>query len=109
MADMRDGLIELFKSCESIVPLWLGAYGQAADYFLANGVILQEWISVEDRLPEQPGMYLVTGWYPYGDKTPKIWICECIKIGSLVGWSNNALNPCVKAWMPLPQPPKEVD
>ena len=105
MADMRDRLIELLESAR----YWgCGTSTEIADHLLANGVILPEWILVEDRLPEQPGMYLVTG-RSYGTKTPKIWVCECMKIGPLVGWCNNALNPCVKAWMPLPEPPKEAE
>ena len=31
-----------------------------ADHLVANGVTVQEWISVEDRLPENDGSYLVT-------------------------------------------------
>lgn len=65
----------------------------------------QEWISVEDRLPEESGEYLVFG-QTFGNKKPQIWICECISIGSVMGWCNNAKNPIVEAWMPLPKAPK---
>ena len=33
--------------------------GDIADYLIANGVTVQEWISVDDRLPEESGYYLV--------------------------------------------------
>lgn len=58
---MRDKLIELIKEADSIAAqgikegklhtdgqLW-AVFG---DYLIANGVTVQEWISVEDRLPE---------------------------------------------------------
>ena len=64
-----------------------------------------EWISVEHRLPEESGEYLVFG-RTFGNKKPQIWICECISIGSVMGWCNNAKNPIVEAWMPLPEAPK---
>lgn len=64
-----------------------------------------EWISVKDRLPEESGEYLVFG-RTFGNKKPQIWICECISIGSIMGWCNNAKNPIVEAWMPLPEAPK---
>ena len=64
-----------------------------------------EWISVEDRLPEESGEYLVFG-RTFGNKKPQIWICECINIGSVMGWCNNAKNPIIEAWMPLPEAPK---
>lgn len=65
----------------------------------------QGWISVEDRLPEESGEYLVFG-RTFGNKKPQIWICECISIGSVIGWCNNAKNPIIEAWMPLPEAPK---
>lgn len=84
-------------------------FGQA-DYLFAkklfeDGYRKQEWISVKDRLPEESGEYLVFG-RTFGNKKPKIWICECIGIGSVMGWCNSAKNPIVEAWMPLPEPPK---
>ena len=63
------------------------------------------WISVEERLPEESGEYLVFG-RTFGNKKPQIWICECISIGSVMGWCNSAKNPIVEAWMPLPEAPK---
>lgn len=60
----------------------------------------QRWIPVTERLPEKDGPYLVSG-------NSEIWICEFIHIGILKGWSNPANRPRVKAWMPLPEPPKD--
>ena len=70
-----------------------------------HGYRKQEWISVDERFPEESGEYLVFG-RTFGNKKPQIWICECISIGSVMGWCNSATNPIVEAWMPLPEPPK---
>lgn len=59
----------------------------------------QRWIPCSERLPKEPGLYLVSG----GSKT---WFCEFCKIFGVSGWINNVRDPEVKAWMPLPQPYK---
>jgi len=59
------------------------------------------WVKCSTRLPNQSGNYLVSGG-------GKIWICECISYLHLSGWVNNAANPVVQAWMPLPEPYNEV-
>lgn len=63
----------------------------------------QRWIPVGERLPEKSGQYYVSG-------KSKVWICEFLTIHSgtklLGGWCNNAANPVVQAWMPLPEPYK---
>lgn len=64
------------------------------------------WISVNDKLPDEPGKYFVMGQWK--DCPIQIWVCEfiCIK-GFHRGWSNLASNPPVKYWLPIPEPPKE--
>ena len=66
---------------------------------------MSEWISTKDKLPEEPGRYLVSG--KFYDSPFQIWICDFIGIGAIRGWSNPARNPIVSFWMPLPEPPKE--
>lgn len=58
------------------------------------------WISVTERLPNGNGEYLVSG-------KDKVWVCEFMILGDVGGWCNSAMNPCVKYWMPLPEPPKD--
>lgn len=61
--DVREKLVELLKS---ILPNFrnnMAYWGEKpiyefADCLLANGVTVQEWISVKDRLPEKDGAYL---------------------------------------------------
>jgi hypothetical protein len=59
-----------------------------------------KWIPVTERLPNGNGGYLVSG-------KDKVWVCEFMILGDVGGWCNSAMNPCVKYWMPLPEPPKD--
>ena len=54
--DVREKLVELL---DIIIQPGQKTLGDIADYLISNGVTVQEWISVEDRLPEFPGHYLV--------------------------------------------------
>ena len=91
-----------------------------ADFLIANGVTVQEWISVKDRLPEdvygkdrEKIVVLVR------TKSGKVSQCarmadyECITDETLtkVEWIENgkfywSKGKKVSHWMPLPQPPK---
>ena len=67
-----------------------------ADYLIAHGVTVQEWISVHDRLPEMSGEYLVATVTGY--------------VGVrhfYVTWPRSFQADTVTHWMPLPEPPKE--
>ena len=63
---------------------------------------MSKWILVNERLPEKEGIYLVSG-------KNQTWICEYQFIGNLKGWCNSIRNPCVEAWMPLPEPYTEEE
>ena len=64
-----------------------------------NGVTVQEWISVNDRLPEQ------------GEEAICIAADGDMMIGKYTEWG--WMFPCyfeeLTHWMPIPQPPKEVE
>ena len=91
-----------------------------ADLLIANGVTVQEWISVKDRLPEKDGAYLVTT-NSFGDRqSVKLrWFAkdgENVDAYDLAGqkdvWYLYDIEcgyvsiKTVTHWMPLPQPPK---
>ena len=108
MAD-RETLIELLL-VEFKVQGFLPPYGticSIAEDLIANGVTVQEWISVKDRLPEKgTGNVLVVKQFrgkPYVD------IGEVIGGNACCYADEYTINPrehIFTHWMPLPQPPK---
>jgi len=56
------------------------------------------WMPCSEELPKKSGLYYVSG----GDK---VWVCQFLIIPNFTGgWCNDASNPVVQAWMPLPEP-----
>ena len=89
-----------------------------ASYLIEHGVTVQEWISVDDRLPsdEQDVLVIAHGWggrlvYVGSYKrveAQKSWLTGITSESSewsLWGWSY-LKEPMVTHWMPLPEPPK---
>lgn len=68
-----------------------------ADHLISNGVTVQEWISVKDRLPEPTYCVLVVGAYS------EMAIDALGTDGEWMGMVED-----ITHWMPLPQPPKVV-
>ena len=116
--DVREKLVELL---DIIIQPGQKTLGDIADYLITNGVTVQEWISVEDRLPEDSGCYLVV----YRDKyNGSISIAFDMYVKCNVGewwesefacditkqflWKARLQDQEVTHWMPLslPQPPK---
>ena len=76
---------------------------RVADHIISNGVTVQEWISVKDRLPEVAWRVLVTD-----GTNVNFGYTLCFEIKGVSPWCT--LSPVmpdkVTHWMPLPQPPK---
>ena len=54
MMDVREKLVELLTEFYGCDPMYYNVDALAiADHLIANGVTVQEWISVNDRLPEE--------------------------------------------------------
>ena len=104
--DVREKLVELIAnakrsmwgknglSCELARNMYL------AENLIAHGVTVQEWISVDDRLPPADTAvllfarwYVEIGWYDGNNDEWKTGITTFDNCG-------------VTHWMPLPQPPK---
>ena len=74
-----------------------------ADLMIANGVTVQEWISVTERLPEWGERVICTDGYA---------VFEQYRVGlsCVYGmWDRGGLKSPMQEvthWMPLPQPPK---
>ena len=82
--------------CAEIYKIDYCAIQNLADHLIANGVTVQEWISVKDRLPEKNTDVLVYTIEEY------IGTDFLTKDGKWF-W-NEEIPP--SHWMPLPQPPK---
>ena len=113
--DVREKLVELTESAR----YWdSNTSEEIADNLLDSSVMVQEWISVDDRLPsdEQDVLVIAHGWggrlvYVGSHKrieAQKSWLTGITNKSSewlLYGWSY-LKEPMVTHWMPLPQLPK---
>ena len=107
MPNTREKLIELLNEADELVKELCGGLndnhgnGPRADHLLANGVTVQQWISVKDRLPEEGVTVLVCG----GRRGVYTAYMNCPDYWHKLNSTNHYCNPT--HWMPLPQPPKE--
>ena len=113
--DVREKLVELLKTNACPSPFMCDPtcryYGfgdcfpdRFADYLIANGVIVQEWVPVTERLPKDSGNYLVIHRNKYNESvsTALETYIKC-RIGEW--WANDYVYD-VTHWMPLPELPK---
>ena len=107
--DVREKLVELLTEFYGCDPMYYGVDALAIAQHLTNhGVTVQEWVSVEDRLPEE-GEYVlcVLKGFNYGGK---IQVCKFVPADKFKDkpYFEHFRNgfPSVTHWMPLPQPPK---
>ena len=107
--DVREKLVELL---DIIIQPGQKTLGDIADYLISNGVTVQEWISVEDKLPPynrdvlvyRPNMAMKIlvdkyAWHYRDDDN------EWYEDWALYGKDANG-NPVITHWAYLPQPPK---
>lgn len=97
--DAREKLVELLRDVQYLG----GLEEKIADHLIANGVMVQEWISVNDRLPEEKVNCIVHYKHAYCDNDDYWAIGICFYDGEKfqMDWSYK-----VTHWMPLPKPPK---
>ena len=108
--DVREKLVELLREAPyNIFGNKLGnrcfdsCLEMIADHLITNGVTVQEWISVDDRLPEETIDCIVHYQHAYCDNDDYWAIGVCCYDGEKF-----QLGPAYKVthWMPLPEPPK---
>ena len=102
--DIREKLVELLTEFYGCDPMYYDIDALAiADHLASNGVTVQEWISVDDRLPEETINCIVHYQHAYCDNDDYWAIGFCCYDGEKF-----QLGPAYKVthWMPLPQPPK---
>ena len=106
--DVREKLVELIKEG---IRKGLRAKGDdrldysfedVADYLISNGVTVQEWISVDERLPQN--FVSVLGYMTDAGEFPPVR--ECYTVGNAFFFpSLDDVHP-VSHWCEMPQPPK---
>ena len=102
--DVREKLVELLDNAiiDSDDNYGFPNTTQVADRLIAHGVTVQEWFSVEDRLPEHGDFVVV--WHTYmehpfvcqWDERSDCWIDDKFTFGRKT----------ITHWCYLPQPPK---
>ena len=119
MPNTREKLIDVFCSVSGGEPDYQDAEViQFVDELIANGVTVQQWIPVSERLPEKSGLYITFGC----TAVPVRWLHHFDKdVGKFGAWWDyepdgtkhlryrflEAEN--ITHWMPLPEPPKAGD
>ena len=101
--DVREKLVEILR--KPIFPHELADPTEAvADYLIDSGVTVQEWVSVDDELPEVGGYVVcIAKRNPFSRFMPMVARIE------KNGWVNPITEQYISEvthWMPLPQPPK---
>ena len=98
--DVREKLIELLEEIPHPNRLYPDLY---VDRIIEKGVTVQEWISVDERLPEEKVNCIVYYKHAYCDNDDYWAIGICFYDGEKfqMDWSYK-----VTHWMPLPKPPK---
>ena len=121
--DVREKLVELLREAPyNIFGNKLGnCYFDScleliADHLIANGVTVQEWISVDDRLPDETGRYLavkkrIAPDELGGNRTDIVILRFFVDDGfrmptHIPDWINEEINEEVTHWLPLPELPK---
>ena len=101
--DVREKLVELIIDAKRTDPETGSFTEYLADHLIANGVTAQEWISVDDRLPEEKVNCIVHYKHAYCDNDDYWAIGMCFYDGEKF-----QLAPAYKVthWMPLPEPPE---
>ena len=105
---MREKLIELLKDTHANAAWHHWSYEESADHLIANGVTVQEWISVKDRLPK-PFTPVLVYRKSFGTLPPYIKVDKMIlEYDDTQVWTDEVGNwkNVTTYWMPLPQPPK---
>ena len=107
--DVREKLVELLD--RFVYDEWYGN-GDIAEKLISNGVTVQEWISVDDRLPDETGRYLavkkrIAPDALGGNRTDIVILRFFVDDGfkmprHIPDWINEAIDEEVTHWMPLP-------
>ena len=97
--DVREKLVELL---DIIIQPGQKTLGDIADCLISNGVTVQEWISVDERIPQN--FVSVLGYMTDAGEFPPVR--ECYTVGNAFFFPALGDVHPVSHWCELPQPPK---
>ena len=101
--DVREKLLDLIIDAKRTDPE-TGSFAEyLADHLIANGVTVQEWVSVKERLPQEKVNCIVHYKHAYCDNDDYWAIGMCFYDGEKFQF-----DPAYKVthWMPLPPAPE---
>ena len=113
--DVREKLVELINDCRFMEGYGMDLVERQADHLIAHGVTVQEWISVDDRLPENGQEVFVAYVFPFQNSliSKHFYSASIYYIDDGNGlvnrphFENEGFHGMrVTHWMPMPQPPK---
>ena len=95
--NVREKLVEMIR--HEVVPYFAE---RIADHLFSNGVTVQEWVSVDERLPQN--FVSVLGYMTDAGEFPPVR--ECYTVGNAFFFpALGDIHP-VSYWCEMPQPPK---
>ena len=104
MMDVREKLVDLIIDAKRTDPETGSFTEYLADHLISNGVTVQEWISVKDRLPEAGGYVVcIAKRNPFSRLMPMVAKIE------KNGWVNPMTEQYISEvthWMPMPVAPE---
>lgn len=104
--DVREKLVELVNDVLRYLPwgeIQKDTAERIVDRMMDHGVTVQEWISVDERFPEEKANCIVYYKHAFCDDENHVGICVCFYDGNefQMDFAHK-----VTHWMPMPQPPK---
>lgn len=96
--DVREKLVELLRDVQYLG----GLEEKIADHLIANGVTVQEWISVTERLPENIANRVLV----VCERSNGVFYAHYEKPFWINLETDKPFISTVTHWMPIPQPPK---
>ena len=108
--DVREKIVDILGEFllwpSKMKSVWMSqAIEKLSDHLIANGITVNEWISVKDRLPEEKVNCIVHYKHAYCDNDDYWAIGICFYDGEKFKID---LSYKVTHWQYLPQPPKVV-
>ena len=103
MSFVREKLVDLLTNSPQLDVLdWTTGWEEAANYLIAHGVTVQEWISVDDRLPENIANRVLV----VCERSNGVFYAHYEKPFWINLETDKPFISTVTHWMPTPQPPK---